>query len=348
MSLELIVSREGKAGRITLNRPSALNALTPQMVLDIRKTIEAWRNDEAVEVIIIEGSGEKAFCAGGDIRELYEAGRSGDFEFGAQFWTDEYRLDAALALYPKPIVSFLHGFVMGGGVGIGCHVAHRVIDPEARVAMPECAIGLVPDVGGTLLLAKAPGCIGEYMALTGARINGFEAQYVGFADHVIPRGDWASLIADLIRDGDPTILQSAAQPAQPWPQEQLDNIATVFGLDDLDAIQAAARDTEFEAGLRKASPLSLSIALQLVRRARGLDRIEEALAQELCFTSRASEHADLLEGVRAVLIDRDHAPQWRFVSAEDIPSDVVDELLQPNSASQTLFPDPTSTPEMRT
>ena len=340
MSEDVIVSREGRAGRLLLNRPNALNALTPRMITDIRRAIEAWRHDPGLEIVLIEGAGEKAFCAGGDIREVYDVSRAGDFAFGRRFWSDEYRLNAALAAYPKPIVSLMQGYVMGGGVGIGCHVSHRVVDPDARLAMPECAIGLIPDVGGTLLLAHAPGHIGEYMALTGARLKGTEAPFAGFADHVISRSDWPPLIDELVRDGDPALLSAVSQPSPPWPRDHVEAVNKVFGQQDVPAIVAAAAGTEFETGLRKASPLSLFATLELVRRARAFDRIEPALRQEFCFTARAAEHADLLEGIRAVLIDRDNAPDWRYAAISDVPPDLVDDLLRPLDEADALFPDP--------
>ena len=340
MSEDVIVSREGRAGRLLLNRPNALNALTPRMVADIRRAIEAWRRDSSLEIILIEGAGEKAFCAGGDIREIYDAGRAGDFGFGRRFWSEEYRLNAALAAYPKPIVSLLHGYVMGGGVGIGCHVSHRVADPDARLAMPECAIGLIPDVGGTLLLAHAPGHIGEYMSLTGARLKGTEAPFAGFADYVVSRSDWPSLIDELVRDGDPALLSAVSQPALPWPRDHVEAVNKVFGQHDVPAIIAAAAGTAFETGLRKASPLSLFATLALVRRARAFDRIEPALRQEFCFTARAAEHADLLEGIRSVLIDRDNAPDWRYATIGDVPPGLIDDLLRPIDEADALFPDP--------
>ena len=161
---DLSIRRDGRAGRITLTREKALNALSHEMALEIEKALLAWRDDPEVALVLIDAEGEKAFCAGGDIREMYETGRAGDFDYGRRFWRDEYRMNALLAEYPKPIVSFLHGFVMGGGVGVGCHVSTRVVGESARIAMPECGIGLVPDVGGSLLLARAPGRLGPIWA----------------------------------------------------------------------------------------------------------------------------------------------------------------------------------------
>lgn len=158
---DLIARKDGKAGRFTLNRPGALNALTYEMCLQIESYLGKWEADPDVEVILFEGAGERAFCAGGDITAMYKTAVAGDYDYGRQFWTDEYRLNAKLATSPKPIISFLHGFTMGGGVGLGCHLPHRIVCESSQIAMPECGIGLVPDVGGSLLLARAPGRFGE-------------------------------------------------------------------------------------------------------------------------------------------------------------------------------------------
>ena len=164
---EIHIRKEGRAGRITLDRPKALNALTYDMALAIGAALDQWRDDGAVDLVIIDALGDKAFCAGGDIQKLYDTGRAGDFAYGRRFWADEYRLNARIAEYPKPYVALMQGFVMGGGVGISCHGSHRIVCASTRIAMPECGIGLVPDVGGSLLLARAPGRLGEYVGCTG-------------------------------------------------------------------------------------------------------------------------------------------------------------------------------------
>ena len=188
---DIYVRRDGSAGRITLNRPEALNALTYDMCLAIEKALDEWREEPGVRLAIIEGEGERAFCSGGDIAEMYKAGTAGDYEYGRRFWRDEYRLNAKIAEWPKPVVSFLQGYTMGGGVGVGCHGSHRVVCESSRIAMPECGIGLVPDVGGSLILARAPGRLGEYLATTAARMGPADAIAAGFADMFVPRGAMA-------------------------------------------------------------------------------------------------------------------------------------------------------------
>ncbi len=193
---------EGCAGRITLNRPKALNALTYDMAMAIHAALRDWAGDDAVRLIVIDAAGDKAFCAGGDIADLYRTGTEGDFAYGRKFWADEYRMNAALFEFPKPVVSLMQGFTMGGGVGVGCHGSHRIVGDSSQIAMPECGIGLVPDVGGSMILARAPGRLGEYLGTTAARLGAADAILAGFADTYIPEGDWPALIAELCRTGD--------------------------------------------------------------------------------------------------------------------------------------------------
>ena len=157
---DVIIRTQGRAGRITLNRPAALNALTYEMCLQIEAALDSFEANGNIDLIVLDGAGARAFCAGGDIAQMYRTGTAGDFDYGRRFWADEYRLNAKLATCPKPVVSFLHGFTMGGGVGVGCHGSHRIVGESSRIAMPECGIGLVPDVGGSLLLARAAGADG--------------------------------------------------------------------------------------------------------------------------------------------------------------------------------------------
>jgi enoyl-CoA hydratase len=169
-----------------LNRPAALNALTWEMCTPDRGRAGRLGRDDAVAMLVIDAAGEKAFCAGGDIAEMYATGTAGDFDYGRRFWADEYRMNAKLFNFPKPVATFLQGFTMGGGVGVGCHASHRIVCDTSRIAMPECGIGLVPDVGGSLILARAPGRLGEYLGVTAARMGPGDAIYAGFADYLVP------------------------------------------------------------------------------------------------------------------------------------------------------------------
>ncbi len=333
----------GRAGHITLRRPRALNAVTYEMVEAIDAALKEWRDNDTVALIVIDAEGDKAFSAGGDIADLYATGKAGDFAFGQTFWRDEYRMNAALAEYDKPIISFLQGFTMGGGMGVGCHVSHRVVGETSQIAMPECGIGLVPDVGGSMILANAPGHLGAYLGTTGARMGPADAILAGFADRFIPQEQWPSLIAELESTGNTACLDRAG--ATP-PQGRLDalrpEIDAHFAAPDLPALLASLRasDTEFAAetlkSLSRASPLSAACTLEMMRRLKGNTNIRDALALEYRFTFRAMEHGDFLEGIRAAIIDKDRNPDWRH-DPDRLPSDAVAAMLAPLGEHELTF-----------
>src|ERR1700709_1301671 len=189
---DLIVRREGSAGIIRLNRPKALNAMTLEMSIGIDAAPDRFEADPAVAVVLLEGAGERGLCAGGDIRGLYESSRAGG-DLGKMFWRQEYIMNARIAKYPKPYVAFMAGLLMGGGVGLSAHSAHRVVTEKTKLAMPEVGLGFFPDVGGTWLLSRSPGEIGTYFGLTGQAMNGPDAVYAGFADAVVPSGKLPAL-----------------------------------------------------------------------------------------------------------------------------------------------------------
>jgi enoyl-CoA hydratase/carnithine racemase len=331
---EILIRRQGAVGRITLNRPETLNAVTLGMVRAIAAAAAAWAADPAVAMVLIEGAGPRAFSAGGDIQELYATGRAGDFAWGRRFWAEEYRLNAAIARYPKPWVAFMHGFVMGGGVGVSAHGSHRIVGESTRVAMPECAIGLVPDVGGSLLLARAPGRLGEYLGLTGARMGPADAILAGFADSFVPESRWEELKAALAADPRPDAVLPgfAAEPPAGTLAALRAGIDGAFAGETLDALRAAA-DASAAAALRAGCPLSLACALRLIREARARDRIEDALAAEYRFTARCMEEGEFLEGVRAAVIDKDRTPRWQIAP---IPEKVA-AMLAPLGADELRF-----------
>lgn len=331
---DIDIRRAGKAGRITMTRPQALNAMSYDMCMEIDAALKIWREDDAIEVIVFDAEGDKAFCAGGDIAELYATGTKGDFGYGRTFWHDEYRMNAMISDYPKPVVSFLQGFTMGGGVGIGCHGTHRVVDDSSRIAMPECGIGLLPDVGGCHFLASAPGFLGEYIGLTAGRMGPDDAIYAGFADHYIPRDQWADLIALIEASGDATHVERAATNAPEGllrkAQAQIDGW---FDQPDLAAIKAAlqADDSDLAAKTLKSishnSPLSMACTKSVLRqlRAEG-STVKGALSLEYRFTWRSMEHGDFLEGIRAQIIDKDRNPNWRHRDLS-VPNGDVDMML---------------------
>lgn len=332
---DLLIRKTGRAGRITLTRPKALNAVSYEMVQMIDAALIDWADDDDVTLVVIDAEGERAFSAGGDIQELYDRGRAGDFAYGQKFWADEYRLNARIADYPKPYVALCQGFTMGGGVGVSLHGSHRIVGESSQVAMPECGIGLVPDVGGSLLLARAPGRLGEYLGLTGARMGPGDAIRAGFADHFVPEADWPELIRALEATGDAAAVAAAAKtaPEAKFAAEQR-SIDKLFAWEALADIEDALADAscDFAAETRKLllrpSPLSMAATLRLIHAARAHGTIRKALGSEYCFTFRCQEHGEFLEGIRAQVIDRDRNPQWMH-KIGTVPQDKIDAMLAP-------------------
>ena len=239
---DLSIRKDRRAGRITFTRPQALNALSHEMAVAIHRALDDWRGDDSVALVIIDAEGYRAFCAGGDIAAVYHAGRAGDHAVGQGFFADEYRMNAAIADYEKPVVAFMQGFVMGGGVGVGGHAGHRVVGDTTQVAMPESGIGLIPDVGGTWLLSRAPGRIGEYLGLTGARMDAGDAIHAGFADAYIPEAQWSDLIARLEATGDLSLTQGEDAPTAPLRTTDLSAFAKDTVADIIDALEQAGDD----------------------------------------------------------------------------------------------------------
>lgn len=326
---DLNIRKSGHAGRITFTRPHALNALNHQMALDLHAALDEWRNDPEVALVIIDAEGEKAFCAGGDIAAVYRAGLEGNHQLGRDFFRDEYLMNAAIADYPKPVVAFMQGFVMGGGVGVGGHASRRIVGESTKIAMPESGIGLIPDVGGSWLLGRAPGRIGEYLALTGSRIGPGDAIYTGFADSYLPEAEWTDLIATLEESGDIAQISDATPPPATLATRDL----SAFGgrsLSDIIAALEQAEDGESLKPIRRNSPLSMAAGLALVRAARSDSRLQESLSREYRFTYRATEDSDFLEGVRAQIIEKDRNPQW----SADASDANVEAILSPLGADE--------------
>ncbi|MBM1631799.1 enoyl-CoA hydratase/isomerase family protein [Sulfitobacter mediterraneus] len=329
----------GRAGRITLQRPQALNAMTYEMCLAIEKAMDAWAADENVLLVVFDAEGDRAFCSGGDIAELYATGSKGDYAYGRQFWTDEYRLNNKIFNYPKPVVSFLQGFTMGGGVGIGCHGSHRIVGETSQIAMPECNIGLVPDVGGSLMLALAPGRLGEYLGITASRMNADDAILCGFADTYVSQFKWITLIEALEETGDPSVIDTVSEAPEPGPlraaQPQID---ALLGGETLGDILTDLRRDESEFAqdtlkkMGRSSPLSMACTVEMMHRLRGPSlTLEKALDLEYRFTFRAMEHGDFLEGVRAAIIDKDRNPSWQYADM-NVPLAAVSQMLRPLGA----------------
>jgi len=310
----VIARRQGRIGRITLNRPKALNALDPGMIQAVRQALDRWRDDPAVHAVVIEGAGGRAFCAGGDIRLVRDMVRDGDHAGIEAFFAAEYAMVLAIARYPKPYVSLIDGVCMGGGMGLSMHGTARVATEAALFAMPETGIGLFPDVGATYALPRLrPGC-GMYMGLTGARLGGADALWAGVATHYTSRETLAGLADEMAEDGIAALGSATVQTSDavlPYAAAHL----RAFEGDSVDAVVAELADDgsdwaeEALLALRAACPSSVMWSFEAIRRGAGRT-LEECLQAELALTRHATRHPDFLEGVRAMVVDKDRAPRW--------------------------------------
>jgi len=333
---DLIVRKVGKAGHVTLNRPKALNALTHQMCLDLEVAMIDWAADDTVGLLLIDAMGEKAFCAGGDIVGIYNAGKKGQIENALKFWRDEYRLNYAISTYAKPYVAIMDGIVMGGGVGVSAHGSHRVVTERTMFAMPECAIGLIPDVGGTYLLGKMPGACGEYAGLTGARLTGADCIYAGLADYFVPSEKLGDLKTALLDTGDVAVLQEfAIAPDGSALEENRASIDAVFALGTIGEILQSVQDDPSDfaktalKGLSRGAPLLLKTTLAAIRAARDDGSLLGALRNEYRIVSTALQDGELVEGIRAAVIDKDRSPKWKYPTLESVPQDMIERLYRP-------------------
>lgn len=337
-SQEVIIRRVDRAGRLTLNRPDALNSVTLGMVRSMQRTLNEWRNDTSIELVILDGTGDRALAAGGDIRALYDSQSDGP-QFHRTFWREEYVLNTDIARYPKPFVAAMDGIVMGGGIGVSAHASHRIVTERSRLAMPETGIGLIPDVGGTFLLSRAPGQSGTYLGLTGHPMNAADAIYAKFADFYVPSNELPALLARIAEEGASELthmLSSAcASPRNPGLETRQDIIDRTFSYDSMERIRDALRSDEDEwatetlGGLSKRSPTSLKATLAAIRRARTLCALEEALNWEYRYVCRLFENGEFLEGIRALVIDKDRDPKWNPPKLEAVTDQAILQLVAP-------------------
>ncbi|MYY12347.1 enoyl-CoA hydratase/isomerase family protein [Streptomyces sp. SID4919] len=307
---------EGRCGVITMNRPRALNALTHAMVRRIAAALDSWEHDPAVRTVVITGAGERGLCAGGDIRAIHEDARAGGTA-SAAFWRDEYRLNARIARYPKPYVALMDGIVMGGGVGVSAHGDVRIVTERSRVAMPETAIGFVPDVGGTYLLARAPDRLGVQLALTGQAVGAADALLCGLADHFVPSGRLPDLVTALTGAEVSEVLPAFTGEAPAGELEACREWSGhCYAADTVEEIvrrllgSGAPAAKEAAEVILTRSPTALKVTLAALRRVPGLGSLEAVLAQEYRVSLAALSSPDLLEGIRAQVIDKDRAPRW--------------------------------------
>jgi enoyl-CoA hydratase len=346
---EVLIRREGRAGRITMNRPKALNALTYPMVGRIWQALLQWRDDPKVEFVLLDGAGDRGLCAGGDVRGL----RAGGSSFARQFWREEYRLNALIGRYPKPYVAVMDGIVMGGGIGLSAHGDHRILTERSRLAMPETGIGLIPDVGGTWLLSHAPSRrgisaeSGIYLALTGQQFNGAEGLDLAFGNVLIMSARVPDALREMIEDGHPDgamIRNNATIDESPHSSlhDLAPSIDAAFAFDRVEDILAALERMPGEwaattlATLRSKSPLALKLTLAALRRARRFVSLEDCLNMEYRLTVRLYEHGEFPEGVRALLVDKDRTPKWNPARLEDVTPTLVEAFFAPLPAGEEL------------
>jgi enoyl-CoA hydratase len=333
---EVIARVEGRVGRLTLNRPKALHALTTPMCLALSAALLAWREDPAVELVLLDHAGERGFCAGGDIRRMAEAGRD-DPDAGAAFFLAEYRLNDLLQRYPKPVCAVMDGVTMGGGVGLSAYSRYRVATERTVWAMPETAIGLVPDVGTGWLLSRLPGETGTWLALTGARLKAADLLHLNLATHYLESGKVEALKALLVQAPEGAAKTLARFSGDPGPaplagkQKALD---AVFGHDTVEGILAALKAgsswaQEQAAVLETRSPTSMKVALRELREAREKPSFADEIALEYRLACRIISTPDFQEGVRAVVVDKDNAPRWSPARLEAVTEAMLDALFAP-------------------
>ena len=339
---EVLTRVEGTVGCLTLNRPKAINSLTHTMVTAMDAALAEWAEDDAVDSVVVSGAGERGLCAGGDVVAIYRSVQADGAE-ARRFWFDEYRLNARIARFPKPYVVLMDGIVMGGGLGIGMHGSIRVVTDTSKIAMPEVGIGLIPDVGGTLLLSRSPGLLGLHAALTGAPFSGADAIALGFADHYVAHADLPAFTAAVVADGASAALNAYAQEPPPshlaaqrdWidhcyaGETVTDIVAALRGHDEGPANDAADL-------IATRSPIALAVTLASIRRAAAYNTLEETLVAEYRVSCAAARSHDLVEGIRAQVVDKDRNPRWSPASLAAVTEQDVDAYFAPADPDLTF------------
>jgi enoyl-CoA hydratase len=341
---EILFETRGRLGLVTLNRPQALNALNLPMVRLLDPQLRAWAADPAIKAVAIRGAGGRAFCAGGDIRALYDLGRAGRKDEGIAFWREEYALNHLIRHYPKPYIALIEGIVMGGGVGLSVHGSRRIAAEKITFAMPEVGIGFFPDVGATYFLPRLRQHAGTWLALTGTRLALADALALGIVTHHVPAARFDHLIAALT-DGEAIDALLHREAAAVGSGEVLDHLAAIerlFSGASVEAILAAldaetGADADFArkaaATIRTKSPTSLKLAFAQMRRGAQAD-FAECLRIEFRLASRILDGADYYEGVRAVVIDKDNAPRWQPSRLENVSDEDIERYFAPLGAQE--------------
>jgi enoyl-CoA hydratase len=335
---EVLFERRGSLGVVTLNRPTAVNALTAGMAAAMLEQLTLWADDDAVAAVLVRGAGDRGLCAGGDIVAIYRDMLDGG-DATADFWAVEYRLNLLISEYPKPYVAFMDGLVLGGGVGISAHGSVRIVTERTRTGMPETTIGFVPDVGGTLLLSGSPGETGTHAALTGAHLSGADALFLGLADCFVPSGRLPELAAALETE---EVAAAVARFTEPAPASvlaaQQEWIDACYSSDDAEEILRRLRTAGGEAAgaagtIEAKSPTAVKVALESLRRVRGLS-LEQALEQEYRVGLHFLAGPDFREGIRAQVVDKDRNPRWKPATLAEVTKADVAAYFAPLGARE--------------
>lgn len=335
---EVLIEQRDGLGLITLNRPKAINALNHEMALAITEALRAWATDDTVRTVVVTGAGERGLCAGGDIVAIHSDAKELGGATGAAaadsatgtFWRDEYILNALIGRYAKPYVVVMDGIVMGGGVGLSGHGSHRIVTERSKIGMPEVGIGFIPDVGGTYLLSRAPGEIGAHVALTTARMTAGDAIAAGFADYYVPSEQIPALLDTLrTESADDAIAKFATAAPESALAAQRSWIDAAYSADTVEEIVArlqAAEQPEAKAAaadILGKSPVALKVTLRSLRRARELGSLEAVLNEEYRVSIASLASHDLVEGIRAQVVDKDRNPQWQPPTLAEVTEERV-------------------------
>lgn len=348
---DILFEIQDKLALVTLNRPQAMNALSTEMCLALDARLAAWEHDPAIQAVMIQGSGSRAFCTGGDIRRLYEEGRQGR-PYPFEFFRAEYRMNARIRRFPKPYVAFLDGAVMGGGVGISAHGSHRITTENTLFAMPETGIGLFPDIGASYLLSRAPGESGMYLALTGARLRAADMIYVGVASHHMPaaaRDEITAAVRAAAMTADPRAAVEAAiakLATDPGPAPLAAHRAVIdrnFCHPSVEAVLAALdRDgdgfaAEAAATIRQKSPTSLKVTLREIAGARKIESFDDCMRIEWRLAAHCMRGHDFYEGTRAQVVDKDRNPKWQPAALSEVSEANIAAYFAPPPEGELIF-----------
>ncbi|MXO87008.1 enoyl-CoA hydratase/isomerase family protein [Altererythrobacter aurantiacus] len=344
---DLLTHTHGRAGHISLNRPKALHALTLEMCREMTACLGQWAEDDAVEAILIDHAEGRGFCAGGDIAFLRNSALNDGGVSGRAFFHAEYQLNHQIFTYDKPVVAFMDGITMGGGVGISQPARYRVATENTKFAMPETGIGLFPDVGGGWYLSRLDGRLGEFLALTGARLDGAECLWAGLATHYLPSEGLSAAKAAIVAEPqriEAILDEHSVEPPEARLAGNRERIDRLFASDNYEDILAAleADDSEWAAKelktLRTKSPQTCKVALRQLSESRKLDDFADNMAMEYRIASRVLTRPDFAEGVRALIVDKTNDPQWDPPTAEAVSKDLIDSIFAPLPDDQEWKP----------